>query len=67
MESRLNFCLESQLISFMRRKKTNSSEILITKDILKEFRDADISSIQHFTDLSQICKTAGGENETNQS
>ena len=54
MESRLNFCLDNQLISFMRRNNTNSSEIRITKDILKEFRDADINSIQHFTDLARL-------------
>ena len=54
MESRLNFCLDNQLFSFMRRKNTNHSEILITKDILKEFNDADISSIQTFTDLARL-------------
>ena len=54
MESRLNFCLDNQLISFMRRNNTNSSEIRITKDILKEFRDADINSIQHFTNLARL-------------
>ena len=54
IESRLNFCLDSQLISFMHRKNTNSDEILITRDILKEFRDADINSIQHFTDLARL-------------
>ena len=64
MESRLNFCQESQLISFMRRKNTNSSEILITIDILKEFRDADISSNSKF---HRSCKTARGRYETYQS
>ena len=54
MESRLNFCLDNQLISFMHRNNTNSGEIRITKDILKEFRDADINSIQHFTDLANL-------------
>ncbi len=54
MESRLNFCLDNQLISFMRRNNTNTSEIRITKDVLKEFRDADINSIQHFTDLARL-------------
>jgi hypothetical protein len=38
----------------MRRKSTNSSEILITIDILKELRDADISSIPNFTDLARL-------------
>lgn len=38
----------------MRRKNTNSSEILITIDILKELRDADISSIQTLTDLARL-------------
>ena len=66
MESRLNFCQESQLISFMRRKNTNSSEILITIDILKEFRDADISSIQNFTDpaiqnFTDLARLLGGD------
>lgn len=54
IESRLNFCLDNQLITFMRRKNTNSSEILITIDILKELRDTDISSIQNFTDLARL-------------
>lgn len=38
----------------MRRKSTNSSEILITIDILEELRDADISSIPNFTDLARL-------------
>ena len=38
----------------MRRKSTNSSGILITMDILKELRDADISSIPNFTDLARL-------------
>ncbi|MGB7634433.1 MAG: hypothetical protein WBL68_11970 [Nitrososphaeraceae archaeon] len=38
----------------MRRKNTNSSEILITIDILKELRDADISFIQTLTDLERL-------------
>lgn len=54
IESRLNFCLDNQLISFMCRNNANSNEIRITKDILKEFRDADINSIQHFTDLARL-------------
>jgi hypothetical protein len=54
IESRLNFCLDNQLISFMRRNNTNSSEIRITKDILKELRDVDINSLQHFIDLARL-------------
>jgi hypothetical protein len=42
----------------MRRKSTNSSEILITIDILKELRDADISSIP----ISQILLDCWGGN-----
>jgi hypothetical protein len=56
MEMRLNFCLDNQLISYLRRKNSNPSEILITKDILKELRDADISSIQHFADLARLLR-----------
>ena len=54
MESRLNFCLDNQLISFLRRKNADSEEIFITIDILKELRDADISSIQSFMDLARL-------------
>jgi uracil-DNA glycosylase len=54
IESRLNFCLDSQLIPFLRRKNSNSSEILITKDILNEIRNYNISSIQHLTDLAVL-------------
>jgi hypothetical protein len=52
MNERLNFCLDNQLISYLRRK--NSEEIFITIDILKELRDIDISSIQSFTDLARL-------------
>ena len=52
--NRLNFCLDYQLIPFMRRKSTNPGDILITKDILKEFRDTGISFIQTFTDLGRM-------------
>lgn len=54
IEMRLNFCLDNQLISFMQRKSTNPNEILITNDILKEFRDAGIDYIQTFTDLARM-------------
>jgi hypothetical protein len=56
MESRLNFCLDNQLISFLRRKNTNPNEILITIDILKEFRDADILPFK----ISQILQDCWG-------
>jgi hypothetical protein len=51
---RLNFCLDYQLISFMRRKGTNTGDILITNDILKELRDTGIDFIQTFTDLGDM-------------
>jgi hypothetical protein len=54
LEMRLNFCLDNRLISFMLRKSTNPNEILITNDILKEFRDAGIDFIQTFTDLARM-------------
>jgi hypothetical protein len=54
LEMRLNFCLDNQLISFMRRKSTNLGDILITNDILKELRDAGIDFIQTFTDLGRM-------------
>lgn len=58
LESRLNFCLDNQLIPFMRRKSTNPGEILITIDILKELRDSGVSFVQSFTDLGGML---GGE------
>ena len=54
LEMRLNFCLDNQLISFMRRKSTSHADILITNDILKELRDAGIDFIQTFTDLGRM-------------
>jgi len=54
LEMRLNFCLDNQLISFMRRKSTNPGDILITNDILKELRDIGIDFIQTFTDLGRM-------------
>lgn len=54
IQSRLNFCLDNQLISFMLRKSTDSSVILIKKDVLKELRYVDISSIQYLTDLAGL-------------
>ena len=56
LEMRLNFCLDNQLISFMLRKSTNPNEILITNDILKEFRDAGIDFIQTFMDLGRMLR-----------
>jgi hypothetical protein len=55
LEMRLNFCLDNQLISFMRRKNT-TNEVVVTIDILKELRDAGINFIQHFTDLARMLK-----------
>ena len=52
--SRLNFCLDHQLIPFMRRKNTNPEEILITSDILKELSDTGINFVQSFIDLSRM-------------
>jgi hypothetical protein len=57
IDMRLNFCLDNQLISFMRQKGTNSGDILITKDILKELRDTGIDFIQTFTDLGRMLGT----------
>jgi hypothetical protein len=54
LEMRLNFCLDNQLISFMRHKSTNLGEVLITNDILKELRDTGIDFIQTFTDLGNM-------------
>jgi hypothetical protein len=54
---RLNFCLDNQLISFMWRKGTNTGDILITNDILKELRDSGIDFIQTFTDLGRMLGT----------
>jgi hypothetical protein len=51
---RLNFCLDSQLIPFMQRKKSDTGQILITMDILKELRDEDINFIQYLTDLARL-------------
>jgi hypothetical protein len=56
LEMRLNFCLDNQLISFMRRKSTNPNEILITNDILKEFRDIGIDFVQTFMDLGRMLR-----------
>ena len=56
LEMRLNFCLDNRLISFMRRKSTNPNEILITNDILKEFRDSGIDFIQTFMDLGRMLR-----------
>jgi hypothetical protein len=57
LEMRLIFCLDNQLISFMRRKGTNTGDILITNDILKELRDTGIDFIQTFTDLGDMLGT----------
>ena len=40
----------------MLRKRTNPNEILITNDILKEFRDAGIDFIQTFMDLGRMLR-----------
>jgi hypothetical protein len=58
LESRLRFCLDKQLISFLRLKNADTNEILITIDILKEFKDARINFIQHFTDLARMVGAA---------
>jgi hypothetical protein len=54
LEMRLNFCLDNQMISFMRRKSASPEDILITNDILKEFRDVGIDFVQTFTDLGRM-------------
>jgi hypothetical protein len=54
LESRLAFCLDKQLISFLHRKNADANEVLITIDILKEFKDARINFIQHFADLARL-------------
>jgi hypothetical protein len=54
-QSRLDFCLDNQLIPFMRRKST-TNEIFITRDILQEFRNNGIDFIQTFTDLGRLLK-----------
>jgi hypothetical protein len=54
LENRLAFCLDNQLISFLRRKNSNAIEIIITIDILKEFKDAKIYFVQHFADLARM-------------
>lgn len=53
-ESRLAFCLENRLISFLHRKNADNKEVRITIDILKEFKDARINFIQHFADLARL-------------
>ena len=54
LESRLRFCLDKQLVSFLRLKNADTNEILITIDILKEFKEARINFIQHFADLARL-------------
>jgi hypothetical protein len=54
LEMRLNFCLDNQLISFMRRKSKSPGDLLITNDILKELRDTDINFIHTLADLGNM-------------
>jgi len=59
MESRLNFCLDNQLIPFLWRKNSDSDEIRIMINILKELREAEITSIQHLTVLVKTATNFG--------
>jgi hypothetical protein len=54
LQSRLAFCLDNQLISFLHRKHGDTNEVLITIDIIKEFKEARINFIQHFSDLARL-------------
>jgi hypothetical protein len=51
-ENRLSFCLDNDLISFLKRKSTG--EVLIMQDIVKEMRNQKITHISSLAELGRM-------------